>query len=573
MSIAKRLYLLMAASLASVLIVAAAGLIQIHKVFDAANYGNQNTVPSLADLNDAMNNSALARLRVWQFIGIDDQTTRDKIVAKLADNDKAVEDALNHYEKENLSDDTDRKLLADIRKSYADFSDLRKKTVGLAKEGKLDEARDYILANQAIPEKMAAAFKASYDYNVKLGKDGADSARASVSSATSIAIAVSVVAIALIILMGISLIRKIVSSLEYAVDIAETVAKGDLTRNIDVSSNDEVGQLLSSLNTMNSSLATLVSSVRVSTDSINAASTEIATGNMDLSSRTESQASSLEETASSLEELTSTVKQNADNARQANQLASNASETARKGGTVVGEVVETMNEINDSARKIVDIIGVIDGIAFQTNILALNAAVEAARAGEQGRGFAVVAAEVRSLAQRSATAAKEIKVLIDDSVGKVQRGTELVSQAGSTIQEVVQSVQHVSDVVSEISAASQEQTAGIDQINVAVTQMDETTQQNAALVEQAAAAASALQDQAHALSVIVDGFKVSQQSGNAAAGFSAGGSRPAVAQAAPAPAARKPAARPALKAVPAPRAPAPARAKPKDDDAGDWEEF
>ncbi len=573
MSIAKRLYLLMAASLAGVLIVAAAGLIQINKVFDAANYGNANTIPSLIDLNDAMVAAAISRTRVWQYMAADDPAARDKIRSRIAENDKAVEAALTHYEKENLSDDTDRKLIAEIRKTYADFADLRKKIMALADEGKREEAREFLMANQAIPEKMAAAFKEDYEYNIKMGKAGADSARASVSTATSIAVGVSVVAIALILFMGITLIRKVVSSLEYAVDIADTVAKGDLTRNIDVSSNDEVGQLLSSLNTMNSSLATLVSSVRVSTDSINAASTEIATGNMDLSSRTESQASSLEETASSLEELTSTVKQNADNARQANQLASNASETARKGGTVVGEVVETMNEINDSARKIVDIIGVIDGIAFQTNILALNAAVEAARAGEQGRGFAVVAAEVRSLAQRSATAAKEIKVLIDDSVGKVQRGTELVSQAGSTIQEVVQSVQHVSDVVSEISAASQEQTAGIDQINVAVTQMDETTQQNAALVEQAAAAASALQDQAHALSVIVDGFKVSQQSGNAAAGFSAGGSRPAVAQASPAPATRKPAARPALKAVPAPRAPAPARAKPKDDDAGDWEEF
>ncbi len=573
MSIAKRLYLLMAVALASVIIVAAAGLIQIHKVFDAANYGNQNTIPSLADLNEAMNNGALARLRVWQFIAVDDAATRDKIMAKMTENDKAVETAISHYEKENLSDETDRKLLAEVRKNYADFTELRKKTVALAKEGKLDEARDYILSNQAIPEKMGAAFKASYDYNMKLGSDHADSARDTVSTATMIAVSVSIAGIALILVMGLSLIRKIVSSLEYAIDIAETVAKGDLTRTIDVSSNDEVGQLLNSLNTMNGSLATLVGSVRTSTDSINAASTEIASGNMDLSSRTESQASSLEETASSLEELTSTVKQNADNARQANQLANSASETARKGGTVVGEVVETMNEINDSARKIVDIIGVIDGIAFQTNILALNAAVEAARAGEQGRGFAVVAAEVRSLAQRSATAAKEIKVLIDDSVGKVQRGTELVGQAGSTIQEVVQSVQHVSDVVSEISAASQEQTAGIDQINVAVTQMDETTQQNAALVEQAAAAASALQDQAHALSVIVDGFKVNQHSGQAAAGFSATASRPVVAQAAPAAAARKPAGKPALKAVPAPRPAASSRAKPKDDDAGDWEEF
>jgi len=573
MSIAKRLYLLMLVSLISLLAVAGAGLVQINKVFTAANYGNQNTIPSLVDLSDAMVAGAIARTRVWQYMAADDQASRDKIRTKIAESDKATEAALAQYEKENISDETDRKLIAEIRKSYADFAELRKKIMAMSDEGKRDEARDFLMANQAIPEKLATAFKEDYDYNIKLGKEGADAARSAVSTATTIAIVVSVAGIALIILMGISLIRKIVSSLEYAVEVADTVAKGDLTRNIEAESNDEIGKVLQAFKAMNTALQTLVTSVRVSTDSINAASTEIATGNMDLSSRTESQASSLEETASSLEELTSTVKQNADNARQANQLATSASETARKGGTVVGEVVETMNEINDSARKIVDIIGVIDGIAFQTNILALNAAVEAARAGEQGRGFAVVAAEVRSLAQRSATAAKEIKVLIDDSVGKVQRGTELVGQAGSTIQEVVQSVQHVSDVVSEISAASQEQTAGIDQINLAVTQMDETTQQNAALVEQAAAAASALQDQAHALSVIVDGFKVNQHSGQAAAGFSATASRPVVAQAAPAAAARKPAGKPALKAVPAPRPAAPSRAKPKDDDAGDWEEF
>lgn len=251
-----------------------------------------------------------------------------------------------------------------------------------------------------------------------------------------------------------------------------------------------------------------VSEVRTGTDAMATASGQIASGNQDLSSRTEQQASSLEETASSMEELTSTVKQNADNARQANVLAVSASEVAVKGGAVVSQVVDTMSSINASSKKIVDIIGVIDGIAFQTNILALNAAVEAARAGEQGRGFAVVASEVRSLAQRSASAAKEIKTLIGDSVDKVNIGTSLVDQAGSTMNEIVESIKRVTDIMGEITAASQEQTSGIEQINQAIMQMDNVTQQNAALVEEAAAAAESLQDQAGNLTQVVSVFKL-----------------------------------------------------------------
>ncbi|MEO8839164.1 MAG: methyl-accepting chemotaxis protein, partial [Herbaspirillum sp.] len=278
--------------------------------------------------------------------------------------------------------------------------------------------------------------------------------------------------------------RSIVRPLHDAVGLASRVAAGDLSEMIEVRTQDETGQLFQALKNMNESLAGIVSQVRLGTATITNASAEIAAGNMDLSSRTEQQASSLEETASSMEELTSTVKQNADNARQANQLAVSASEVAVQGGNVVAQVVETMSSINTSSKKIVDIISVIDGIAFQTNILALNAAVEAARAGEQGRGFAVVAAEVRNLAQRSASAAKEIKQLISDSVEKVDCGTRLVDQAGSTMSEIVASVKRVTDIIGEISAASAEQTSGIEQINEAINQMDQVTQQNAALVEQ-----------------------------------------------------------------------------------------
>ena len=294
-----------------------------------------------------------------------------------------------------------------------------------------------------------------------------------------------------------------------AVGISRRVAEGDLTAEVTVASKDEAGQLLQSLQDMNVSLRNIVSNVRTGTDTIATASSEIAAGNLDLSSRTEQQASALEQTASAMEELISTVKQNAENARQASQLAVSASDIAIQGGNVVGQVVNTMGSINESSRKIVDIISVIDGIAFQTNILALNAAVEAARAGEQGRGFAVVASEVRSLAQRSAAAAKEIKVLIGDSVEKVGNGSKLVEQAGATMQEVVTSVKRVTDIVAEISMASQEQTTGIEQVNNAITQMDQVTQQNAALVEEAAAAAASMQSQAGDLAQLVSVFTLS----------------------------------------------------------------
>ncbi|MFA9216152.1 MAG: methyl-accepting chemotaxis protein, partial [Sphingomonadaceae bacterium] len=317
-----------------------------------------------------------------------------------------------------------------------------------------------------------------------------------------------VVAAALAAIVALLLTKNITGPLRQAVAFAQRVAAGDLTSRIDVTSRDETGELMAALRDMNAALVTIVGQVRVGTDTIATASSEIAAGNMDLSSRTEQQAGSLEETASSMEELTAAVKQNADSAVQARDLAASASEVAVRGGNVVADVVRTMGSINESARKIADIIGVIDGIAFQTNILALNAAVEAARAGEQGRGFAVVANEVRNLAQRSASAAKEIKVLIDDSVEKVGVGSQLVDQAGLTMHEVVASVQRVSTIISDITGASEEQRVGIEQVNEAITQMDQVTQQNAALVEQAAAAANAMQDQAAALSEAVQIFRL-----------------------------------------------------------------
>jgi methyl-accepting chemotaxis protein len=311
--------------------------------------------------------------------------------------------------------------------------------------------------------------------------------------------------------------RSVARPLEEAIHAADVIASGDLTSTIERKSDDEIGRLFGAFATMQTRLVDTVRQINEGAGTIASASHEIAQGNADLSSQTEAQASSLEETASSMEELTSTVRQNADNARQANQLAMSASEVARRGGDVVNQVVTTMGSINESARKIVDIISVIDGIAFQTNILALNAAVEAARAGEQGRGFAVVAAEVRNLAQRSAAAAKEIKTLIGDSVEKVEDGSRLVEQAGATMDEIVTSVRHVTDIIGEIAAASQEQSSGIERVNQAVVTIDDSTQKNAALVEQAAAAAEALQDQAAKLAELVSVFKLDHAAAGPAA--------------------------------------------------------
>jgi methyl-accepting chemotaxis protein len=310
-----------------------------------------------------------------------------------------------------------------------------------------------------------------------------------------------------------SLMQTSDTGLNEVVRVLGALAKGDLTEKITNEYQGTFGRLKDDSNKTVDNLTQIVSQIKESTESITVASKEIASGNTDLSSRTEQQASSLEETASSMEELTSTVKQNAENAKQANQLAAGASEVAVKGGNVVGQVVTTMSSINESSKKIVDIISVIDGIAFQTNILALNAAVEAARAGEQGRGFAVVATEVRTLAQRSAAAAKEIKELIGDSVEKVGAGTKLVDEAGKTMEEIVASVKRVTDIMAEITAASQEQSAGIEQVNTAITQMDEVTQQNAALVEEAAAAAESMEEQAGNLTQAVGLFKLNQQAG------------------------------------------------------------
>ncbi|WP_143277685.1 methyl-accepting chemotaxis protein, partial [Bordetella genomosp. 10] len=363
---------------------------------------------------------------------------------------------------------------------------------------------------RAANDDMDRAFQAFFqamdkDADVLMSKGHQDFTRSQVVTAVMVAVAVL-----LTIGCWLFINRMLLRPLREASNHFDRIAEGDFTQRVDVRSSNEVGVLYGAIKRMQESLTRTVASVRRGVEEINVGAREISAGNTDLSSRTEQQAASLEETAASMEQLASTVKQNADNARQANQLAASASDVAERGGSAVSEVVNTMQGISASSRKISEIVSVIDGIAFQTNILALNAAVEAARAGEQGKGFAVVAGEVRSLAQRSAQAAKEIKGLIEDSVSKVGAGSEQVERAGATMQEIVTSVKRVTDIMGEISAASEEQSSGIDQVNRAVSQMDEVTQQNAALVEQAAAAAGSLQEQAQRLAQAVAVFKINQ---------------------------------------------------------------
>ncbi|KQW94157.1 chemotaxis protein [Massilia sp. Root418] len=406
--------------------------------------------------------------------------------------------------------DAEKKALADIAALDKDVDVAFKEAIGQVLAFNSEGAAKVIASRiDPLNQQTLTALNGLVDMQQKAANDVLEGSVAADTRLMVMLFAMGGVAVAIGVVGAIIITGSIVRPLQGAVAVAQKVAGGELTSQVTVEGRDETSELLQALKDMNDSLVRTVTDVRTSTETITVASQEIASGNADLSSRTESQASSLEETASSMEELTSTVKQNADNARQANQLAVSASSVAVKGGSVVSQVVETMGSIKASSSKIVDIIGVIDGIAFQTNILALNAAVEAARAGEQGRGFAVVASEVRNLAQRSAGAAKEIKELIGDSVDKVDAGSRLVDEAGQTMELIVTSIKQVADIMGEITAATQEQSNGIEEVNQAITQMDEMTQQNAALVEEAAAAAESMQEQAQNLAHAVSIFKLS----------------------------------------------------------------
>jgi methyl-accepting chemotaxis protein len=423
----------------------------------------------------------------------------------LADMD-AIANLAAQYQRLGVENTKEQELLDKLRTGERLYREAIAKAQALKAGGATITEIDAAISGADKP--LAAAFSGL----LAIAHGNADTTGQHISTAIHsgkiVAIGVGLIVAFFAIIFATLATRSITGPMRDAVKIAQTVAAGDLRSNISIARKDETGDLLQALKEMNDGLRTMVGQVRSGSDTIATASTQIAGGNLDLSARTEEQASALEETAAAMEEITSTVKRNSDSARQANLLATSASEVASKGGAVVSRVVDTMGQINDSAKKIVDIISVIDGIAFQTNILALNAAVEAARAGEQGRGFAVVATEVRNLAQRSATAAKEIKVLISDSVEKVDAGSQLVQEAGTTMEEIVVSVKRVTDIMEEITSASGEQEAGIEQVNQAIAGMDTVTQQNAALVEEAAAATESLRNQAGNLAHTVSIFKL-----------------------------------------------------------------
>ncbi|VVD83548.1 chemotaxis protein [Pandoraea pneumonica] len=446
--------------------------------------------------------------RMLEVIATTDPTQRKTYNERIDVNLARTADALQVLDKYVTSADG-KKLLVSIRQHNEAFQKARSAVIAQLSADQHDAALGTV-EREALPALDAMQTEA-VDL-VKLQQKIVDETGAATSADIVFAkwLLAAIGAVAAVVGIGAawSVTRSVTRPIARAVQIAERVAQGDLTSRIDVTSRDETGQLMAALKHMNESLDQIVRRVRSGTAAIASASGELLAGNTDLSARTEEQAASLEETASSMEQLTATVKQNADNARQASQLAANASEIAGEGGRVVERAVSSMQEIAASSSKINDIIGVIDGIAFQTNILALNAAVEAARAGEQGRGFAVVAGEVRTLAQRSAAAAKEIKGLIETSVGKVEDGSSQVRDAGRSMTDIVQAVQRVTDIMGEISAASAEQSGGIEQVNTAVMQMDQVTQQNAALVEQATAAAGSLEDQARHLREAVAVFQL-----------------------------------------------------------------
>jgi methyl-accepting chemotaxis protein len=497
-------------TLVALCLIGGLALVQVSRVYKGTNDLATNWMPSVLALGEIR--SATNAVRRGSSGALLATNTPEKAAQekKRSDALASLDGALAKYQS-LISSPDEKQLFEDFKAAWAAYLTVDNKVNALNDGG----ADHYAQARELAANQSSVLFSTVSDLitrDIVLNTKGANDAAAAAANDYQKTLVITVVlvalAIALSVVGAILIARSIVAPIRRSLEVAQTVALGNLTSEIVDDSKDETGQLLRALRHMNERLADIVGRVRSGSESIATASAQIAAGNTDLSQRTEEQAASLQETAASMEELTSTVKQNTENAQQGNTLAANTSEVAARGGVVVSRVVDTMKEISASSAKVADIITVIEGIAFQTNILALNAAVEAARAGEEGRGFAVVAGEVRTLAQRSATAAKEIKDLIDVSVLKVSAGSQLVEEAGLTMNEVVQSVKRVADLMGEISAASSEQHTGIEQVNVAVSQMDEVTQQNAALVEQASAAAQSMALQSGALREVVSVFQL-----------------------------------------------------------------
>ena len=513
LTIGRKISLLVGAAAVGLMLILGLTWQQISKVYEATNFANVNTLPSWRDLGTATDAVADLRAILWESTYRTDEQERKQLLSKATSLRQLIGDALKKYEAEDMDEPQDlyvpdKANLEASRAALADFDSVMGKVQTALAENKADDARNALWSTRALQQRINASFAAHRKLNMDFAMTAATEAASTYKQALWICVAVVIATLLGVALWGLYIAQGMSRSLAAAVKAADQVAAGNLASEIECGSSDEAGQVLQAQARMQTNLVQLVTNVRLTAESVATASAEIAQGNQDLSQRTEEQASALQQTAATIEQLGSIVRNNADNARQANQLAQTAADVATHGGTVVGQVVSTMQGISDSSTKIGDIIGVIDGIAFQTNILALNAAVEAARAGEQGRGFAVVASEVRTLAQRSAEAAKEIKNLIVRNVEQVEQGATLVGQAGKTMEEIVDSIKRVSDIVSEISSATTEQSSGIQQVGDAVGQMDQVTQQNAALVEESAAAAESLKNQAHQLVQAVSVFKL-----------------------------------------------------------------
>ena len=486
----------------------AMALMQFRAMQSSSEVITEKALPSVEVINTL--NTDLVRARLLELRHVNNSEP-----AYIADVEKQFEqlqhrlgEEKNIYEPLILSEQ-ERQIYTQFLSERDRYVVLNKQLFEASRSGDKDKAKELLGAESLkLYNTSSATLQKLIKYTSDAAKAETQAAAAAYKRAITLLVTGAVIAVLIALMAGLWLVRSIRAPLQQAVQAADRVANGDLSGVIHVERQDETGQLLNALERMQGSLVQTVRTVRQNAEGVASASSQIASGNADLSSRTEEQASALEETAASMEQLGSTVRQNADNARAANQMAVNASQVAAQGGAVVAEVVETMKGINNSSHQIADIISVIDSIAFQTNILALNAAVEAARAGEQGRGFAVVAGEVRTLAQRSAEAAKEIKALITTSVERVEQGTQLVDKAGATMTDIVSAIRRVTDLMAEISAASQEQSQGVAQVGEAVTQMDQTTQQNAALVEESAAAAGALRKQAQDLVQAVAVFQL-----------------------------------------------------------------
>ena len=574
LTIRTRLIIGFGALMALILVISATALLKSNSLFSEFRFVVSDQYPKIMDVNAIEAAIEANEVATSKLLAYRNPELRKAQLAGIAETRKTISGLFQELEK-SIQSAGGKAVLERTREPRAQYLALQDKFLELLDKGQTEEA--VAVLEKEMPPKLAPykeAVLGLHKFQSDMMDRSVETATAELRSMQWIVMAAALVALALGLLMAWWIIRSITAPIRKAVEVADAVAAGDLTQRIDAQGQSETALLLQALQRMQDGLAQVVSRVRTGSESVATASQQIAQGNHDLSARTESQASALEQTAASMEQLNSTVRQNADNAGQANQLAQSASTVAVQGGEVVADVVRTMKEINDSSTKIADIIGVIDSIAFQTNILALNAAVEAARAGEQGRGFAVVAGEVRTLAGRSAEAAREIKQLINASVERVEAGTALVDRAGQTMTEVVQSIQRVTDIMGEISAASHEQSQGVSQVGEAVTQMDQVTQQNAALVEEMAAAAASLNTQANDLVAAVATFQLGGQTTRAMAAPPPRAAAPVAKPRAPLPASTAPKAALAKPAPPARRpAPAPqlAAGKPGNDD--DWESF